>query len=180
MCHIGGGKLCAARRGASNQVIFATIWRGNGRRSDMTLLSLFVRSQGRCLRAWWLCCNGCPDPFCGQPLLMSDLAGVGDFGRAFQGGRDRILLCWDLGRSRLGLDPGDTDGRGAGPGTSATASFLWASFPCSMDPLSGSAAWLGAGGAVRVSGRMFARALSFGWIALRRPRNDLPGAKETW
>ena len=44
--------------------------------------------------------------------------------------------------------------------------FLRASFPCSMDSLSGAAAWLGAGGAVGASDRMVARALSFGGMAL--------------
>ena len=57
--------------------------------------------------------------------------------------------------------------------------FLLDSFPCSMSPLAGAAAWLGARGEVRASDRMVAGALSFGGMALRRPRNDQPGAKET-
>ena len=58
--------------------------------------------------------------------------------------------------------------------------FLRASVPCSMDPLAGAAAWLGARGASGASGGMFARPLPFGGMALRCPRNDLSGAKEPW
>ena len=58
--------------------------------------------------------------------------------------------------------------------------FLRASVPCSMAPLAGTAAWLGAGGASGASGGIFARPFSFGGMALRCPRNDLSGAKEPW
>ena len=56
--------------------------------------------------------------------------------------------------------------------------FLRASLPFSMAPLSGAAAWLGAGGDVGVSDGMFAKALSFRGRDLRRPRNDMSGTKE--
>ena len=56
--------------------------------------------------------------------------------------------------------------------------FLQASLPCSMSPLSGAAAWLGAGGAVGASDGMVAKVLSFGGRVLRRPRNDPFGTKE--
>ena len=57
--------------------------------------------------------------------------------------------------------------------------FLLASFPFSMSPLAGAAAWLGAGGEVRASDGMVAGALSFCGMALRRPWNDQPVARET-
>ena len=144
MCHQRGRKPCAARRGASNQIAFDTTWRGSGRRSDKTLFSFFVRNQGQCLHDWRLCCDGWPVPFCGQPLLRSDLGGVGGAGRAFLGGRDGILLLWDLGRLCLGMAPGDADARGAGHGMVATAGLLAGFVPLINGPSRrhGCMAWL--------------------------------------
>ena len=115
MCRQGGKNLCAERQGNYNQVAFATIWRGSGRCSDTTLLSFFVMSQGRCLRAY---------PFRGQPLLQLDLGGVGDVGRDFCGGRDGLLLRWDTGWLCPCLASGYMDARGSGTGTGATAGLL--------------------------------------------------------
>ena len=56
--------------------------------------------------------------------------------------------------------------------------FLRASFPYSMSPLDGAAAFLDSGGAVGAFDGMVARALSFGGMALHRPWNGLSGAKE--
>ena len=55
--------------------------------------------------------------------------------------------------------------------------FLQASIPCSMAPLAGAAACLGAGGAVGESG-MVSEAFSFGGRVLRRPWNDPSGMKD--
>ena len=122
MCRRGGGKMCVARHGSFNQVIFATIWPGSGQHSNKTLLPLFVRSQVRCRKSWWLCCDVCPGPFCGQSPLRLGMGGggVGDVGRYFRGRQDGLLLLWDLGQSHPGLAPGDTDGGDAGTGTGAT------------------------------------------------------------
>ena len=123
-CRQGGGKNCASRRGASHLVTFATIWRGNRRRSDTTLLYFFVRSQSCCLRTWRLCCAWCPGSFCGQPLVRSVLWGARGFGRAFFCGRDFLLLRWDPCRSHTGLAPGEADARGAGSGICTTSGLL--------------------------------------------------------
>ena len=57
--------------------------------------------------------------------------------------------------------------------------FLRASFPCSMAPLAGAAAWLGSGGAVGESEGKVAKAFSFRGRVLRRPRNYPSGTKDT-
>ena len=124
MCRRGGEKPCAARRGASHLVTFATIWRVSGRRSDTTLLSFLLRIQGQCLHAWRLCCARCPGSFCGKPLVRLDLGRVVGFGRAFCCGRDGLLICWYLCQTRPGLDPGDADARGAGSCTGTTSRLL--------------------------------------------------------
>ena len=123
-----GARLSPGRavKGAENRVRvnFATIWRGSGRLSDTTLLAFFMISQSRCLHDWRLYCTGCPGSFCGQPLVRSDMGGVGGVGRAFCCRRYRLLLHWDPCWSRPGLDPGDADARGAGPGTVAISGLL--------------------------------------------------------
>ena len=48
--------------------------------------------------------------------------------------------------------------------------FLWASFPCSMAPLVGTAAWLRTRGSMGAFDGMVARLLSFDGMELRRPR----------
>ena len=55
--------------------------------------------------------------------------------------------------------------------------LLRASIPCSRSPLSGAAAWLGAGGEVGACDGMFAKVLSFVGRVLRRPQNVV-GAEE--
>ena len=179
MCHRGGGKLYVARQGAFNQVIFARIWWGSGQRSETTLLFLFVRSQGRFWRVLWLCCDGCPGPFCGQSLLRSGLGEGRDVYRDFCGGRDGLLQFWDRGWLRPGLAPGDTDAGTPELGWVLLWVFLWDSFLCSMAPLASADVWLGTGGTVEAFGGMVARALFFGGMALRRPQNGPSEAKET-
>ena len=56
--------------------------------------------------------------------------------------------------------------------------FLRALFPCSMSPLAGAAAWIGARGALGASGGMVVILLSFRGMVLRRPLNDPSGTKE--
>ena len=56
--------------------------------------------------------------------------------------------------------------------------FLLDSIPCSTAPLSGTAAWLGAGGKVGASDGMVTKALSFGGRVLYHPRNDPSGTKK--
>ena len=123
-CRQGGRKTCAERQGASHLVTFATIWHGSGRRSDTTLLFFFVRSQSQSLLAWRLCCTGYPGSFCRQPLVRSDLWGIGGFGRYFCCGRDGLFLLWHPCRSRPGLALCDADARGAVPGMGATPGLL--------------------------------------------------------
>ena len=56
--------------------------------------------------------------------------------------------------------------------------FLWASLPCSMAPLVGAAAWLGAGGEVGASDGMVTKAFYFGGRVLCHPWNDPSGMKD--
>ena len=56
--------------------------------------------------------------------------------------------------------------------------FLRASIPCSMAPLAGASAWLGARGEVGASDGMVAKVLSFLGRVLRCPQNDPLGTKE--
>ena len=55
--------------------------------------------------------------------------------------------------------------------------FLWDLLPCSMNPLAGVAAWLGAGGVVGAFDGMVARALYFGGMVLRRTQNSPSGQR---
>ena len=102
---------------------------------------------------------------------MWDQWGVGDFCRAFccwragffpSGVRVDRVLAWLLVRML-----GAVDRERVG------------SFPFLLTPLSGAAAWLGAGGEVGASDGMIAVAMYRVEVALCRPRNGPLGARET-